>query len=85
LNNNGRIFKAERLGSMCLFKKLQLNKYIGFKSIISDNKAQTMTEYVLFLVILFAASYGMIKLFILLWRYRFITLGYAREILNVFI
>jgi len=70
---------------MGALKKLQLHKYISFKSILSDNKAQTTTEYILFIIILFAASYGMIKLFILLWKYRFISLGYAREILNVFI
>ena len=66
---------------MCALKKLQLS----FKSIVSDNKAQTTTEYILFVIILFTASYGMIKLFILLWKYRFVSLGYAREILNVFI
>jgi hypothetical protein len=70
---------------MGALKQLQINKHISFKSILSDNKAQTTTEYILFLMILFIASYGMIKLFILLWKYRFISLGYAREILNVFI
>lgn len=70
---------------MCALKKLQLNKYISCKSILSDTKAQTTTEYILFVIILFAASYGMIKLFILLWKYRFISLGYAREVLNVLI
>lgn len=70
---------------MDVLKQLQLNKYINFKSVLSDKKAQTTTEYILFIIILFAASYGMIKLFILLWKYRFISLGYAREVLNVFI
>lgn len=70
---------------MDVLRQLQLNKYISFKSVLSNKKAQTTTEYILFVIILFAASYGMIKLFILLWKYRFISLGYAREILNVFI
>jgi len=30
-----------------------------------------MVEYVLFTLIMFAASYGMVKLFILAWRHKF--------------
>ncbi|MDD5021635.1 MAG: hypothetical protein PHR82_05805 [Endomicrobiaceae bacterium] len=66
-------------------KQPQINKYISCKSILSDNKAQTTTEYILFIIILFIASYGMIKLFILLWKCKFILLGYGREVINVFI
>lgn len=55
------------------------------QSILSNENAQSTTEYVLFLVVLFAASYGMIKLFIFAWRLRFNALGYVRDILNAFI
>ena len=69
---------------MDLFKQ-KLNKYISFKSLSKDKKAQATTEYILFIIILFAASYGMIKLFIFIWKCKFVLLGYGKEALNVFI
>jgi len=65
--------------------KQQLNKYISLKSLSKNKKAQATTEYILFIIILFAASYGMIKLFIFIWKCKFILLGCGKEALNVFI
>lgn len=38
---------------------------------LKNNFAQTTVEYVLFIVVMFIASYGMIKLFSLVWKYKF--------------
>ena len=51
---------------------------------IKNNKAQAMVEYVLFLLIMFAASYGMIKLFIAAWKNKFDFVSVIVEISDVF-
>ncbi len=38
---------------------------------INNDKAQATVEYVLFLLIMFAASYGMVRLFIIAWKNKF--------------
>jgi len=43
----------------------------NFHRIVNNKSGQAMVEYVLFTLIMFAASYGMVKLFILAWRHKF--------------
>ncbi len=38
---------------------------------IKNIYAQTTVEYILFIIIMFLASYGMFKLFSLAWKYKF--------------
>lgn len=38
---------------------------------INNNQGQAMVEYVFFTLVLLIASYGMVKLFILAWKYKF--------------
>ena len=42
-----------------------------FHRIINNKSGQAMVEYVLFTLIMFAASYGMVKIFILAWKHKF--------------
>ena len=56
----------------------------NFYDCINNNKAQAMVEYVLFLLIMFAASYGMIKLFIVAWKNKFDFISVIVGISDVF-
>ncbi|MFA7074504.1 MAG: hypothetical protein WC234_04875 [Endomicrobiaceae bacterium] len=38
---------------------------------LKSNFAQSTTEYILFITVIFIASCGMIKLFSLVWKYKF--------------
>ena len=50
---------------------------------INNKLGQAMVEYVLFTLIMVAASYGMVKIFILAWKHKFEFMsGYFFEILN---
>lgn len=66
-------------------KQHSLKTQSALKVISQNKKGQASTEYILFVIVLFAASYGMIKLFIWLWQYKFFLLGYGREVINAFI
>jgi hypothetical protein len=55
-----------------------------FCDYIKNNKAQATIEYVLFLLIMFAASYGMIKLFIVAWKNKFNFISVIVGISDVF-
>jgi hypothetical protein len=66
-------------------KQNSLKTQSALKFISQNKKGQASTEYILFVIVLFAASYGMIKLFIWLWQYKFFLLGYGREVINAFI
>ncbi|MCR4663463.1 MAG: hypothetical protein K5622_06235 [Endomicrobiaceae bacterium] len=51
--------------------------------IISNKSGQAMVEYVLFTLIMFAASYGMVKLFILAWQHKFEFVSFIVGVSNV--
>ena len=38
---------------------------------INNKSGQATVEYVLFTLVMFAASYGMVKLFVLAWKHKF--------------
>lgn len=40
-------------------------------NLVNNNQGQAMVEYVFFILVLLIASYGMVKLFILAWKYKF--------------
>ena len=54
-----------------------------FHRIINNKSGQAMVEYVLFTLIMFAASYGMVKLFILAWQHKFEFVSFIVGVSNV--
>lgn len=55
----------------------------SFFRIINNKSGQAMVEYVLFTLIMFAASYGMVKLFILAWQHKFKFVSFIVGVSNV--
>ena len=55
----------------------------NFYRIISNKSGQAMVEYVLFTLIMFAASYGMVKLFIIVWQHKFEFVSFIVGVSNV--
>ena len=51
--------------------------------IINNKSGQAMVEYVLFTIIMFMASYGMVKLFILAWKHKFELVSFIVGVSNV--
>ena len=54
-----------------------------FHRIINNKSGQAMVEYVLFTLIMFAASYGMVKIFILAWKHKFEFVSFIVGVTNV--
>ena len=54
-----------------------------FPRIINNKNGQAMVEYVLFILVMFIASYGMIKLFILVWQHKFELVSFIVGVSNV--
>lgn len=54
-----------------------------FHRIINNNLGQAMVEYVLFTLIIFAASYGMVKIFIIAWKHKFEVVSFIVGVSNV--
>jgi len=50
---------------------------------INNKLGQAMVEYVLFTLIMFVASYGMVKLFILAWKHKFEFISFIVGVSNV--
>ena len=50
---------------------------------INNKLGQAMVEYVLFTLIMFAASYGMVKIFILAWKHKFEFISFIAGVSNV--
>jgi hypothetical protein len=50
---------------------------------INNKSGQAMVEYVLFTLIMFAASYGMVKIFILAWKHKFEFVSFIVGVSNV--
>ena len=50
--------------------------------IINNKFGQAMVEYVLFTLIMFIASYGMVKLFILAWKHKFEVVSFIVGVSN---
>ena len=50
---------------------------------INNKLGQAMVEYVLFTLIMFAASYGMVKLFIIVWQHKFEFVSFIVGVSNV--
>ncbi len=51
--------------------------------IINNKSGQAMVEYVLFTLVMFMASYGMVKLFILAWKHKFDFISFVVGVTNV--
>ncbi len=54
-----------------------------FCRIINNKSGQALVEYVLFTLIMFAASYGMVKLFIIVWQHKFEFISFIVGVSNV--
>ena len=52
-------------------------------SMINNKNGQAAAEYVLFILVMFAASYGMVKIFILAWKHKFELVSLITGISNV--
>ncbi|MBO7611452.1 MAG: hypothetical protein J6T23_04490 [Elusimicrobia bacterium] len=52
-------------------------------NIINNKSGQATVEYVLFTLIMFAASYGMVKIFILAWKHKFEFVSFIVGVSNV--
>lgn len=52
-------------------------------NIINNKSGQAAVEYVLFTLIMFAASYGMVKLFVLAWKHKFEFVSFIIGVSNV--
>ena len=50
---------------------------------INNKFGQAAVEYVLFTLIMFAASYGMVKLFVLAWKHKFEFVSLIAGVSNV--
>ena len=55
----------------------------NFHGIVNNKLGQAMVESVLFTLIMFIASYGMIKLFILAWKHKFEFISFIVGVSNV--
>ena len=55
----------------------------SFFRTINNKSGQATVEYVLFTLIMFAASYGMVKLFILAWQHKFEFVSFITGVSNV--
>lgn len=53
-------------------------------NIINNKYGQAMLEYVLFILVIFMASYGMLKLFIVAWKHKFEFISFIVGVSNVF-
>ncbi|MBQ3834185.1 MAG: hypothetical protein II816_01535 [Elusimicrobia bacterium] len=54
-----------------------------FNCIINNKSGQAMAEYVLFTLVMFAASYGTVKLFVLAWKHKFEFVSLIAGVSNV--
>ena len=52
-------------------------------NIINNKSGQAAVEYVLFTLVMFAASYGMAKLFVLAWKHEFDFISFIAGVSNV--
>ncbi len=52
-------------------------------NIINNKSGQAAVEYVLFTLIMFAASYGMVKLFVIAWKHKFDFISFIAGVSNV--
>ena len=52
-------------------------------NVINNKSGQAMAEYVLFTLVMFAASYGMVKLFVLAWKHKFEFVSLIAGVSNV--
>lgn len=52
-------------------------------NIINNKYGQAMLEYVLFILVMFMASYGMLKLFIVAWKHKFEFISFIVGVSNV--
>ena len=52
-------------------------------NIINNKSGQAAVEYVLFTLVMFAASYGMVKLFVLAWKHKFNFISFIAGVSNV--
>ena len=50
---------------------------------INNKFGQAAVEYVLFTLVMFAASYGMVKLFVLAWKHKFEFVSFITGVSNV--
>ena len=50
---------------------------------INNKFGQAMVEYVLFTLIMFAASYGMVKFFVIAWKHKFEFVSFIIGVSNV--
>ena len=55
----------------------------NFHRIVNNKLGQAMVEYVLFTLIMFITSYGIIKLFILAWKHKFEFISFVVGVSNV--
>ena len=52
-------------------------------NIINNKSGQAAVEYVLFTLVMFAASYGMVKLFVIAWKHKFDFISFIVGVSNV--
>lgn len=52
-------------------------------NIINNKSGQATVEYVLFTLVMFAASYGMVKLFVIAWKHKFDFISFIAGVSNV--
>ena len=52
-------------------------------NVINNKSGQAMVEYVLFTLVMFAASYGMVKLFVFAWKHKFEFVSLIAGVSNV--
>ena len=52
-------------------------------NIINNKSGQATVEYVLFTLVMFAASYGMVKLFVIAWKHKFEFVSLIAGVSNV--
>lgn len=52
-------------------------------NIINNKSGQAAVEYVLFTLVMFAASYGMVKLFVIAWKHKFNFISFIAGVSNV--
>ncbi len=52
-------------------------------NIINNKSGQAAVEYVLFTLVMFAASYGMVKLFVVAWKHKFDFISFIAGVSNV--
>ena len=52
-------------------------------NIINNKSGQAAVEYVLFTLVMFAASYGMVKIFVIAWKHKFNFISFIAGVSNV--